>query len=169
MPSLESVSPDTPSTASRLALCAVLFGCEPRATPEPVTEPAAATEAPAEPAFEPFADLPRRAGAEAADAPFVDSRADEAELWQRALAVAAEAETFFEVATEAKRAGDRAALNANGREARERFNRALDDTVAFEQEVLAVYGERDASVARIVRTRAVWFDRLRWLFVSVGR
>ena len=127
--------------------------------------------APEAPALKPFEDLPPLPSAKSSSTtPFSESvELEQRSVWKRALALAAEAEKHFAAAEEAHRAGDRAALNEAGREARTLFDRALEETALFEEEIVAAHGERDPAVKRIVQARNGWFDRTRWLHKSISR
>jgi len=153
-----------------LALLAALSAAGSACAPAGEAPAPASAAAPEEPALRPFEDLPGQAFSGSGTAPFSESgELEERGVWTRALALAAQAETFFVAAQEAHRAGDRAALNEQGREARVLFDRALEETAVFEEEILAAHGERDPAVKRIVQTRNGWFDRTRWLHKSIGR
>jgi hypothetical protein len=157
-----------------LAIGVVLFGGAAVAIlggkKEPKTEPVA--EASTKP--KPFADLPReeppKRGSSStkfvAEAPGgLSSDAN----WQKAVKLASEGEALFEEATAAKAAGETAELNAKGKQARDKLNEAFDLTAVWEEELLEKYGDANAEVRRIVRTRSGWMDKIRWLHKSIAR
>ena len=93
----------------------------------------------------------------------------ESAAWKEALALAERAENHFAAAEAAKVAGDRAKLNSEGKLAKTLFDRALEDTAAWEEELLSTYGEGDPQVRAIKKQRSKWFDRTRWLHKSIAR
>jgi hypothetical protein len=137
-------------------------------------EDAGATEIASVP--RPFEDMPpeelpeeyRASGASAAVASAPAGLAENA-AWIEALALAETAETHFAAAEAAMVAGDRAQLNAEGKLARTLFDRALEDTAVWEEELLSAYGEGDPQVRAIKKQRSKWFDRTRWLHKSIAR
>ena len=135
---------------------------------------AAQTEKP-----KPFADLPpetppprrgeaegpRRAfGLETAPADLVQHPA-----WQEAIALAVQADAFYDQAVAAMNAGDRETLNAMGNEAKKKYNQAAELTAEWEEELFAKYGEDDPQVREIKSERSRWFKRLDWLLKSTSR
>ena len=124
----------------------------------------------------PFEDMPpeeppeeyRAFGASAAVASAPAGLAENA-AWKKALALAETAETHFAAAEAAMVAGDRGQLNAEGKLAHTLFDRALEDTAVWEEELLSTYGEADPQVRAIKKQRSKWFDRTRWLHKSIAR
>jgi hypothetical protein len=124
----------------------------------------------------PFADLPReeppkRGGAGSkttfvAEAP--EGLASDA-TWQKAVKIGAEGEALFEETTEAKATSNVALMNEKGRAARDKLDEAFTMTAEWEEELLAKYGDANAEVRRIMRTRSGWSDKLRWLHKSIAR
>jgi hypothetical protein len=91
------------------------------------------------------------------------------ELWIEALDLAAQAEPYYVAATDAHAAGDRDKLNEQGKKARALFDRALENTAEWEEELIAAHGETDSQVRAVKRRRSLWFDRTRWLHKSIAR
>ncbi len=81
-------------------------------------------------------------------------------LWQSALKVAARGHDLALEAETAKKAEDFDTFNAKGREAWEKFNKALEDTAEWEIEIEERFGETDRQVRKIKRERSKWFKQL---------
>jgi hypothetical protein len=157
-------------------IATVLFGGAAVAILKGKKQPKA--EAPVEVAGKPkpFADLPPEKppvrGGSGSRSTFVaeapEGLASDAN-WQKAVKLAAEGEALFEEATEAKALGNTALLNEKGKAAREKLDDAFTMTAEWEEELLEKYGDANAEVRRIVRTRSGWADKLRWLHKSTAR
>ena len=89
--------------------------------------------------------------------------------WQQAKRLGTEGEALYREAREAKDRGDTATLNAKGRAAKEKLNEAVELTGAWEDEIVAKYGDGEPAVREIVRTRSHWMSILDWLLKGSGR
>ncbi len=78
---------------------------------------------------------------------------DAQRLAERAYALAADADA-------AKAASDERTYRAQGEAAHAAFDRALESTALWEQEIVELYGENDRQVRRIHRERSRWFDKM---------
>lgn len=101
-------------------------------------------------------------------APAPDDLASD-DVWVNALAIAADADEELDAANAAREAGDNAGYHEHGRAAMQGYDRALELTAVWEEELLEQYGERSPKVRDIVKTRSRWFDRLRVLHKTTGR
>lgn len=137
---------------------------------------AAQPTAPAEEGPKPFASVPDEAppgrGGSSAfrttdDAPAGLLATDE--TWKRALDLAAEAESVFAKAREARDAGDAARWNELGNRAKELFDEAFTITAGLEEEWISRFGETDRQVREMMRTRTRWQERMALLHKSTGR
>ncbi|MDP6762705.1 MAG: hypothetical protein QF860_07565 [Planctomycetota bacterium] len=152
-----------------LILGAILFA---RLLPD-----SAATDdgAPPEPAHRPFSSVAEEAppapgggGARLYDRAPSDLAASHAP-WLEAQEIAREADGLFAQAQQAKQADDHAGFSAKGKAAKETYDRAFEMTAAWEEGLLASYGDRDRQVREIVRERNRWIDRVRVLHKTTGR
>lgn len=139
----------------------------------------AASQKAQDPAKQPFADLPAetpppRSGG-GADQPFggLDAGnlggAEAAATWAAAEKLAAEAETHYLAAVDAKAAGDVPTTNEQGAAAKAKFNEALESTALLEEQLIAKLGDSDPTVRALQSVRSTWFARLDWLLKSTAR
>jgi len=122
----------------------------------------------------PFADMPpevapppkeHKAGSNLPPAP--DSIVEDPQ-WVSAVALAAEARELYEKAMNAKAKGDLGAATTAGKDARKKYNDAIEQTAAWEEDLLAKYNPYDQKVSKIKDARTDWFNKLRFLEKSIG-
>jgi hypothetical protein len=145
---------------------------------------AAGEEPAAQAAPDPFGDWPREEAprprsASAAGGEFWPRAASRAEasdsplwqdpLWQRALGIAERGIALAEEAQASLRAGDPAAYQAKGKEAKALIDEAITMTAEMEERLLEEPGESDPVVRLIKKERSAWFDKLRVLHKTTGR
>jgi hypothetical protein len=91
------------------------------------------------------------------------------QVWLDALKDAAEAESLFLAAQNAKAANDHSAFRENGIAAKDLFSKVLEDTYVLEEELVEEYGDRDAQVRDVIKKRTAWTKRLSTLSKTTGR
>ena len=89
--------------------------------------------------------------------------------WLKAVAIGDAGQALYQEALEAKSANNTALLNEKSKAARDKLNEAVDMTALWEEELLAKYGDANASVRRIMKVRSSWIESLRWLHKSSAR
>jgi len=89
--------------------------------------------------------------------------------WIAAKQVASDAAAELELAKAAKAAGDHAAWNTKGKEAKELYDKAITMTAVWEEKLMEDYGDTDRQVRAIMDERNKWFDMLRTLHKTTGR
>ncbi|MCB9914470.1 MAG: hypothetical protein H6828_04900 [Planctomycetes bacterium] len=89
--------------------------------------------------------------------------------WIAALHTAEEAAALFAKAKDAKAKDDRAKFNEYGNQAKDLYNKAVEDTALWEEELIEKYGDTDRQVRDIMRIRNGWLDVLRTLHKTTGR
>lgn len=124
---------------------------------------------------QPFADLPpeeppkKKTGGSRAN--FIAQAPEGLEndaTWLKAVAIGEEGEALYEAAVKAKNSGDNAVLTEKGREARKKLNEATEMTGAWEEELLAKYGDANSNVRGIKNKRSEWLKMLLWLHKSAA-
>jgi len=122
----------------------------------------------------PFADMPQEAPPPPREAPpasksppVPDNVANDPE-WLAAKLLAADARELYEAALAAKASGDLATASAKGRTAREKYDRALESTAVWEEELLSKYDPRDSALSAIHDMRSDWLEKLVVLEKSFG-
>jgi hypothetical protein len=125
----------------------------------------------------PFADLPPEApperGASGSSKYTMIAKAPEGLMsdanWLKAVEIATEGTALVDEAKAAMVAQDRAKLNEKGKLARDKLNEAVDMTAAWEEELLAKYGDANAEIRRIAKVRSGWIENVIWLHKSIAR
>jgi hypothetical protein len=90
-------------------------------------------------------------------------------VWIDALHVIDEGAAVFAKAKQAKASGDHSEWNRLGNEAKDLYNRAIEMTAVWEEELMEKYGENDRQVRDIIKTRNKWLEVLRTLHKTTGR
>lgn len=129
-----------------------------------------------EPARDPFADLPpekppERGASGGSKYTFIAKAPDdlhENANWKKAIVLAQEGEALFQLAAQAHAAEDRATLNDKGKQSRDKFVSAVELTADWEEELLAKYGDGNASVREIIKQRSQWIQRMTWLHKTIS-
>jgi hypothetical protein len=140
--------------------------------PKKAEQPAASTA----PARDPFADLPpekppERGASGGSKYTFIAKAPEGLEEnanWKKALVLAKEGEEIFQLAAQAHAASDRTTLNDKGKQARDKFVSAVEITAEWEEELLAKYGDGNASVRAIIKQRSKWIERMTWLHKTIS-
>jgi len=121
----------------------------------------------------PFDDLPEEtppeptAGSGAGSTGLADAQAPDLtdnpyardETFQDQLEKAERAEALFQQAVAALEDSDRKTFQQKGYEARQLFEKVIEETAAFEEALIAEHGDTDEQVRAILRTRGFWEDR----------
>lgn len=89
--------------------------------------------------------------------------------WAKALELARVADELFAEASQAKAADDHETFQLKGKAAKESYDKAIEITAVWEEELLDKYGDRDPQVRAIQNTRTRWTDRLRVLHKTTSR
>ena len=90
-------------------------------------------------------------------------------IWTEAVALGELGDSAYRYTIAAKRKGDRTEQNERGNEAKQHYNEALEKTAAWEEELIARYGDGEPTVREITRTRSRWFEALDWLLKNTSR
>ena len=80
-------------------------------------------------------------------------------VWTQAVGWAEEAQSRLDEAKACREGGDVDGFRENGRKAKKLFQKALDSTDAFYENVVREHGEIDSEVSSIRRTRAAWQEK----------
>ena len=80
-------------------------------------------------------------------------------VWKQAVGWAEQAQAWLDKAEACREEGDVDGFRKNGREAKKQFQKALDSTAAFYENVVQQHGEIDSQVSSIRRTRATWQEK----------
>ncbi len=136
------------------------------------TAEAAASEKPAA-APDPFAAIPDelaptgsgRSGSGAGSRTGSGPRAPESALtdasWVSAKQIADKAYEYAQAARTAKENKDESEYSRLSELVRQEFDRALEQSAVFEEELMASYGDGDPVVEAVKKTRSRWFDQVR--------
>lgn len=89
--------------------------------------------------------------------------------WLEALKIAEQAAVTLAEATRAKANGDHSAWNEKGNAAKELYDKAIEMTALWEDEIREKYGDTDRQVREIMSLRSKWIDKLRILHKTTGR
>lgn len=136
-------------------------------------EPERATP-PDPPKPKPFADMPPEVPAVPPEPqprtgkPLAPAGIASEPLWVQARALAAEGLPLFEAAVAASARGDLPATREKGGAARAKYDKALELTAEWEENVLGKFDEHDERVVAIQQERTDWLHKLQWLDKVVG-
>ena len=89
--------------------------------------------------------------------------------WAKACELAKVADDLFAEAQQAKATDDHETFQLKGKAAKESYDKAIEMTAVWEEELLDKYGDRDPQVRAIQSTRTRWTDRLRVLHKTTSR
>jgi hypothetical protein len=136
-------------------------------------ETASAAEVVQEPEHKPFSKYREEAppARKADENPWREAPAGlaNADVWIEALAIGKAADEKLAEANKARSGGDNAMYQAQGKSAKETYDKALLMTAEWEAGLIDKYGERNPQVRQIMGIRTRWFDKLRVLHKTTGR
>ncbi len=90
-------------------------------------------------------------------------------LWVETLRIVEEADAVFDKAKEAKAANNHSEWNKLGNEAKVLYDKALEKSALWEEELQEKYGDTDRQVREIMHMRTKWFQITAALHKTTGR